>query len=87
MANGKTKSVDEFLSHIRGVLAHVERHPFLDLKGRTTMKFVVSVLIVLCSALAQGQKTYKHASQYQIAILDQNLRVETGSDVTLEPIS
>ena len=51
------------------------------------MKFVVSVLIVLCSALAQGQKTYKHASQYQIAILDQNLRVETGSDVTLEPIS
>ena len=47
------------------------------------MKFVVSVFIVLCSALAQGQKTYKHASQYQLAILDQNLRVETGSDVTL----
>jgi hypothetical protein len=32
---------------------------------------------------AQGGKTYKHASEYQVAILDQNLRVATGSDVTL----
>jgi hypothetical protein len=29
------------------------------------------------------QKTYKHASEYQVAILDQNLRVVTEGDVTL----
>lgn len=28
-------------------------------------------------------KTYKHAAQYQVAILDQNLRVDTGNDATL----
>lgn len=32
---------------------------------------------------AKGDKTYKHASQYQLATLDQNVRVSTGSDVTL----
>jgi hypothetical protein len=47
------------------------------------MKFVVSVVIVLCAVLAQGQKTYKHAPQYQVAILDQNLLVATGTDLTL----
>jgi len=32
---------------------------------------------------AADVKTYKHASEYQVAILDQNLRVATGSDTTL----
>ena len=32
---------------------------------------------------AANVKNYKHASAYNIAILDQNLRVTTGSDVTL----
>lgn len=32
---------------------------------------------------AQDAKTYKHASQYQVAVLDQNLRVATGTDLTL----
>jgi hypothetical protein len=31
----------------------------------------------------KSDKTYKHAAQYQVAILDQNLRVATGNDVTL----
>ncbi len=34
-------------------------------------------------SFATSTKTYKHASEYQIAVLDQNLRVDTGSDVTL----
>jgi hypothetical protein len=33
--------------------------------------------------IGQSAKTYKHAAQYQVAILDQNLRVATGSDITL----
>jgi hypothetical protein len=37
---------------------------------------------VLCLNGQAPAKTYKHASQYQVAILDQNLRVVTGSDVT-----
>lgn len=40
-------------------------------------------LSILTATNLNAQKTYKHASQYQVAILDQNLRVETGTDVTL----
>lgn len=45
----------------------------------------VATALLFVPALGFGKdtKTYKHASQYQVAILDQNLRVETGSDVTL----
>jgi hypothetical protein len=45
---------------------------------------IVSVLWTIpCSLFCQTTKTYKHASEYEVAILDQNLRVETGTDVTL----
>jgi hypothetical protein len=51
------------------------------------MKTILAIFIAilgLSSLNAQKpQKTYKHASEYQVAILDQNLRVATGSDVTL----
>jgi hypothetical protein len=33
-------------------------------------------------AFAKDAKTYKHASQYQFAVLDRTLRVSTGTDVT-----
>ncbi|MCL2659906.1 MAG: hypothetical protein FWD64_05230 [Acidobacteriaceae bacterium] len=58
---------------------------------RTTMKYP---LYAVCAAIAltfypvidataqKNDKTYKHASQYQVAVLDQNLRVATGEDVT-----
>lgn len=48
--------------------------------------------LTICSFLSaqhaanNGQasgKTYKHAAEYQVAVLDQNLRVATSSDVTL----
>ncbi len=39
-------------------------------------------LFIPVLGFAKEAKSYKHASEYQIAILDQNLRVETGSDVT-----
>jgi hypothetical protein len=39
-----------------------------------------SIPFTLC---CQDAKTYKHASQYEVAILDENLRVSTGTDVTL----
>jgi hypothetical protein len=38
---------------------------------------------VLGFAKDKEAKTYKHAAQYQVATLDQTLRVETGNDVTL----
>ena len=41
------------------------------------------LLFIPCTLFCQNAKTYKHASEYQVAILDQNLRVATGSDVTL----
>lgn len=46
---------------------------------------VVATALLCIPALvfSQDAKTYKHASEYQVAILDQNLRVATGSDVTL----
>lgn len=45
---------------------------------------VFTALFLFSSSFAAlGQKTYKHASEYQVAVLDQNLRVSTGSDVTL----
>ncbi|MGA7158072.1 MAG: hypothetical protein WBY53_14555 [Acidobacteriaceae bacterium] len=51
-------------------------------------KFLFAVLLAASVGISSlnGQtsdKTYKHASQYQVALLDQNLRVDTGSDVTL----
>jgi hypothetical protein len=33
-------------------------------------------------AVADGGKTYKHAPEYQVAVLDQTLRVHTGNDIT-----
>lgn len=47
-----------------------------------------SALSVTCLLSAESPaKTYKHASQYQVAVLDQSLRVETGNDVTLSRTS
>ena len=53
------------------------------------MKGVAAILVAILGAglnalnAQKPQKTYKHASQYQVALLDQNLRVATGYDVTL----
>ena len=45
---------------------------------------VVAALFLIPSfGFATDTRTYKHASEYQLAILDQKLRVATGSDVTL----
>jgi hypothetical protein len=45
--------------------------------------FAILVAIFALAGSAYAQKTYKHAAQYQVATLDQNLRVETGTDATL----
>jgi hypothetical protein len=42
-----------------------------------------AVLLFSVLGFAKEGKTYKHASEYQVAILDQNLRVATWNDVTL----
>src|SRR5690242_17439716 len=42
-----------------------------------------ALLFIPALGFAKDAKTYKHASEYQVATLDQNLRVETGSDATL----
>ena len=41
------------------------------------------MLAVLLSATGYAQKTYNHASEYQVAVLDENARVSTGTDATL----
>jgi hypothetical protein len=46
----------------------------------------VMVFVFLTPVLCLGKddkKTYKHAPQYQVATLDQNIRVTTGYDLTL----
>jgi hypothetical protein len=50
-----------------------------------TRRATATLVLALPSGMlfAQSMKTYKHAPQYQLAILDQNLRVATGSDLTL----
>ncbi|MGD0347379.1 MAG: hypothetical protein ABSA85_11515 [Terracidiphilus sp.] len=42
-----------------------------------------ALLFIPALGFGQSAKTYKHASEFQVAILDQNLRVATGSDATL----
>jgi len=41
-----------------------------------------AVLLLVAPVALSAQKTYKHASEYQVATLDQTLRVATGSDLT-----
>jgi hypothetical protein len=52
------------------------------LKCIFTVLALMSIGVISVNGQASN-KTYKHVSQYQVAVLDQNLRVETGSDVTL----
>jgi hypothetical protein len=45
-----------------------------------------ALLLLACisqSAVALASKSYKHASEYQVAVLDQTVRINTGSDATL----
>ena len=49
----------------------------------TTYGVLATALLLIPALRGANAKTYKHASKYQIAILDQNLRVATGTDVTL----
>ena len=45
---------------------------------------LATLVVLLCAAPAlHAQKTYKHSAEYIVAILDQNLSVQTGSDATL----
>jgi hypothetical protein len=44
---------------------------------------LLSSALVCHVAVASGGKTYKHAAEYQVAVLDQTIRVHTGSDATL----
>ena len=46
-------------------------------------KLLIALITLAPLALSAQDKTYKHASQYQIAILDQNVSVYTGNDQTL----
>ena len=49
------------------------------LRGTAT----ASLFLLSYASVCQNAKTYKHASDYQVGVLDQNLRVATGSDITL----
>ena len=47
------------------------------------LAIAAALLSSACTSVCQNTKTYKHASEFQVATLDQNLRVATGSDLTL----
>jgi len=51
---------------------------------KVTAYVAVATALLFFPALgsAKEAKTYKHASQYQVATLDENLRVQTGYDIT-----
>jgi hypothetical protein len=42
-----------------------------------------ALLLIPALSFAADAKTYKHASEYQVGMLDQNIRVATGRDLTL----
>jgi hypothetical protein len=44
---------------------------------------VAALLFIPALGFSKDGKTYQHASQYQVATLDENLRIATGNDVTL----
>jgi len=48
-----------------------------------SLLYVLIALSMLAATRVNAQKTYKHASQYQVAILDQNMQLSTGLDTTL----
>jgi len=43
---------------------------------------VTALLFIPALGFGKDAKTYKHASQYQVAVLDQSTRIHTGTDVT-----
>jgi len=44
---------------------------------------VIAIVISLSVAVSHAQKTYNHSSEYQVAVLDENTRVSTGTDATI----
>jgi len=44
---------------------------------------VIAIVISLSVAKRHAQKTYNHASEYQVAVLDETARLGTGADATL----
>jgi hypothetical protein len=52
------------------------------LRLRAFCALLLSALVCPIAVAGTG-KTYKHASEYQVAVLDQTIRVQTGSDLTL----
>lgn len=56
-----------------------------EMKGTTGAVMAALFLFVLAAPgliRAQTAKTYKHASEYQVAVLDQTVNVATGADIT-----
>jgi hypothetical protein len=47
------------------------------------MERAIVLAVLLLTAAGYAQKTYNHASEYQVAVLDENARVSTGTDATL----
>jgi len=50
---------------------------------RTAVAALAALMFIPALGFAKDAKTYKHASEYQMATLDQNLRIVTGSDLTV----
>jgi len=53
---------------------------------RALFAFTLSAVVCLVT-VASAQKTYKHASGYLVAVLDETIRIHTGSDVTVSRTS
>jgi hypothetical protein len=48
-----------------------------------TFRALLFPVLVCPIALAGGAKSYKHASEFQVAVLDQSIRLHTGNDTTI----
>lgn len=45
--------------------------------------FGVLAVLLLVAGVGHAQKTYNHASEYQVAVLDENAKISTAADATL----
>jgi hypothetical protein len=51
--------------------------------GHNLKNVLIAVTFLALAGSALAQKTYNHASEYQVAVLDESTRVGTGTDATL----
>ena len=55
----------------------------MRIQSTSCATYPVVYFAFFCPIILAGAQTYKHATEYQVAVLDQSIRLQTGSDATL----